>query len=226
MIIIFQVYYMYFSIFSNDIARSIAFFSDLLAPVTVAGVIFAFYQYFKNRKQARKQVLLTLRSQLEAISEWASYSNDGYLQREKEERSKRATPSWCNPFSVIFKTETTAIANIWSLQGITLLPNDIVEKIAPLNQSVESFNSYLDSIKAFARSIDVKTAISIDKKLKKGLGPFTDSMEFEELENDICVRLFDMYVYLHFTLIGDESSDTFYKKHKDLLDLVRKHLND
>ena len=224
-LLIYLSYYFYKNLFNKNFIELVSFYSDLITIVAILGVFFAIWQYFINKNQIKKQVFLTLKSQLEVIGSWASYDNDGYLQLDAENTRKRNARYWCNPFHVIFSTETTAIESIWSLPGITLLPDIIIKKIAPLNQEIENFNSYLESIKAFASSIPYNEAIIIENKLNQRLDPFSNCIEFNQQEKDICKKLSDMYIYLHYKLIGDEATNTLHKKHKDLLDLVKEYLD-
>ena len=158
------------------------------------------------------------------IGEWTNYSGNGYPTSEKEVIVRNQRLIWSSPLHVVFYTEATALQNIWSFPGITQLPNEIIEKIAPLNQEITNFKSYLDKISSFSSSVDSTTAINIENKLWKRRDSLNKEVVFSEKEIEICDKLLDMYKLLHFQIIGDLNTNRLHRKHKALLNLVIKNL--
>jgi len=198
--------------------------ADFCTILALLGVAFVFWQYFQGKKQDKKQALLALKNQLNVVCEWASCKDNAYVQANKEEYRKMMTFKWCNPFHVVYHTETTAIETIWSFSGMCLLSDKIIERVANLNQCIENFNSYLNKINAFSDSINPSVAIKIKEVLDKRMNPFEECSHLEDEERNICKRLYDMYTYLHFNLIGDDSFNGLHKQCKELIVIINEEI--
>ncbi len=219
-VVIFYLIVLNWNIFINY-QQNISLIADIFTSLAFLGVILAYVDYKQKQHFFKKQVLLALKSQLEVIGIWSGYGGNGYNALEKEGVINGQKIAWSNPFHLIFSTESTALQNILSLPGITSLDNEIVEKISPLNQEIENFNSYLNQINTFVRSIPYDVAISIDYKLKKYTDPFSDITLLTDSEKGLCKKILDMYIVLHFQIIGDDSTGRLYKRLKDLLNIVK-----
>jgi len=198
--------------------------ADICAILALVGVVFAIWTYFRNQNQNKKQALLALKNQLNVVCLWASCGDNAYNALNEEEYKKMMIFKWCDPFHVIYNTETTAIETIWSFPGICFLSDKIIKSIANLNQCIENFNNYLDKINAFSNSIDPTVSIKIKKILDRGINPFEECSNLKEEEKEICKRLYDMYTDLHFKLIGDDSVDKLHKQCKELIIVINEEI--
>lgn len=190
------------------------------------GIVFAVYKYHADRKDNRRQILIALKSQLNVIGLWTNYEGNGYSVSKINQISEENKIAWMNPFHRVFDTDATAIQNIWQLDGIELLPNHIIEKIAPLNQIILSFNNYLKQINGFCLSIDPVVAVKINIKLNSSTELSKIHALLSRDESSMCTQLLNMYITLHFTIIGDSTNGSLHKQHKELLDLVKQSLGE
>lgn len=199
----------------------ISILADIVAIVGIVGIGIAVSDYFTKKRDARRHALITLHETLTVIKTWSSYDKDGY---DKSKKSEIVTPEvekiWKNPFSSVFNIDNSALQSLWLNPGLTLLPDEIIERLASFNQEVANFNSYIGMIEGFKYGIDAKTTVSIHLKLN---GVITTPLN--QTERWITLKLLEFNEFLHFDYIGDGNSGRLHQKHKELYDLVNRYLN-
>ena len=135
--------------------------------ITVIGFYFAYYQWFKNRRDKKKHLLKLLKVQLDCLGPWVSSDNEGY----GNELTKNQKFNEANPSKLIYQTGSSLLIDSNLLEQMSDVPEEIVGEINQLYydfkriESIQKFRNDLVTSDVILSSSILDKLNSYDKKV-------------------------------------------------------------
>lgn len=124
------------NIFSSDNVNVITLL------VTITGFYFAYFQYFKVKKERKRHLLKVLDGQLQCLGPWVGSENGNGYGDELTEEQKYANAL---PSKVIYNTGSSPLIDLTILESMADVPDEIIGEINQLYYDlirIESIQNY------------------------------------------------------------------------------------
>lgn len=187
---------------------------NLVGLATLIGIFIAFIEYKDRLFDRQKQVLASLKHQLEISGSWASANNEGYIGEPSDDRKIVMT----DPFYIIYNIENSALKDVMVQPGIV----DFTDKF---NNALANYNQHISRIRDLEKfredlcteNIDlcqiIREKIKLEQRKSKKEQNFQnflnsfDENKTEEKKAKFLANKFYNYSYIiHYQLIGSRNS--------------------
>lgn len=183
----------------------------LTLVITLFGLYFAYFQYFRITKERRRHLLKVLDGQLDCLGVWVGSDNgNGYGDELTEEQKfNNALPS-----KIIYNTGSSPLIDSTTiLEAMADVPDQIIGEINQLYYDVKRIES-IQNYRNLLTSSDIKTSISMNQKIlnyrkENPQLPFHHFLMTYKNDNDFEKRFFEQLVSygqtLHCAVIGNKN---------------------
>lgn len=193
----------------------------ITALLTNIGVLIAYIEFIRRDINSKKQIIKTLKNQLETTGQWAQATGPGYVGHPSDkEKIDWAT----NPFGFIYETRAEVLESIFLKEGIISFSDEFLGKLFEYNQNISRIKNIVDFQKNIVAN-NYPSALSLEEKGKNYKNKINSvswnwNKFLSTLSNRGEARLAELIAeyneVIHYVVIGGPKSNGMKEQHDTL----------